>query len=70
MTNNSLVTDPAEIAKEFNIFFINIGKNLAPNSNDNYDDFSDYFKNLKKNNFVFTNVNENEVFNIIRKLKK
>jgi exonuclease III len=68
---NNKLTDPTDIAKHFNDFFINIGPELA-NSIDtaNKRPFLDYLKNNNINSqFSFKTVSESDVSKIIKNLK-
>ena len=67
--NNSYITKPLDIINELNSFFTNIGRNMAPNSNKSYDEFSNYFSTLSKTSFKFKNVADNDIQKMLSKLK-
>ena len=53
--DNNKVIDPVSIANEFNIFFVNIGPNLANQISQQNGDISDYLKrSFKKVWVLFT----------------
>ena len=65
-----LITDKVEIANRFNIYYTNIGSNLAAKINvPKNKSFKDYLKNKHKMCFHFKAVQENEVDKIINTLK-
>ena len=66
----TLYTKKAEIAHTFNIFFTNIGPNLAANKiNSNTDMSHPFYMNSKiLINFEFTDVDENTMIDILRQL--
>ena len=67
--HDEVISDEYEIINEMNSYFINIGKNLAPNSTKKYDEFSDTFASISNHTFKFELVTENCVLKIINELK-
>ena len=68
--NGSPITDKTTIANEFNKYFVNIGPNLASNIDSPIDkSFTDYLKTPNINSFHFKLVTENDIKDIIKKLK-
>ena len=67
--NNLLISDEKSIIEEMNLYFTNIGQNLAPKSNRNFDSFSNFFQTTHDHEFHFKDVTENEVLKVINKLQ-
>jgi hypothetical protein len=68
--NGTKTTDPAQIAKNFNNFFINIGPDLATSINTPPNKhFTDYLTNPCAHSFCFKNVNKDEIMKIIDNMK-
>ena len=69
-TNGKIISDPSEIANEFNTFFANIGPILAANLDvTNKKAFHSFLKNDIKTNFTFNLIDSSEVEKIIKSLK-
>ena len=66
---NLLISDQKNIIEEMNSYFTSVGQNMAPESNRNYDGFSDFFSSTNNNKFYFKDVTENEVYKIINKFQ-
>ena len=65
---NRTVTNPDEIANEFNKYFVNIGRLLSEQINSPHNS-EDYLGDKSKVLFEFTPVNEDRIGSIIKKLK-
>ena len=66
--NNKTITNPAEVANEFNKYFVSIGQTLSRNvqSNRSYDEYLVENTNCQ---LIFNPVNEEMVAKIISQLK-
>ena len=66
--NNGIITDPVEVANEFNQHFVSIGQTLSRNvqSNRSYDEYLVENTNCQ---LIFNPVNEEKVAKIINQLK-
>ena len=62
-------TDPSKISNGFNNFFANIGKNLASKIPRSSIDPLQYLENFNANSIALYNTNNEEVSNIVKKLK-
>ena len=67
--NDVTISNQKEIIEEFNHFFVNIGKNLATDSDIPYDSYSDYFSKLPNLTFKFKLVTEDEVLKKISNIQ-
>ena len=68
ISNNKTITNPAEVANEFNKYFVSIGQTLSRNvqSNRSYDEYLVENTNCQ---LIFNPVNEEMVAKIINQLK-
>ena len=66
---NVIVSDQISIIEEMNLYFTNIGRKLAPESNQTFDSFSNFFTLTHNHEFHFEQINENDVLKIIDHLK-
>ena len=66
--DNRTITDPVEIANEFNKYFVAIGQSLSHNAQPDKS-YNEYLSNRPHCHLTFSSVNEDLVSNIIRRLK-
>ena len=70
IVNGNSVKSEQNIANEFNIFFTNIGPNLANNINtNNKRTYSSYLTNASASNFYFSPISQDDVSKIIASLR-
>ena len=67
--NNRKLSDKSEIANEFNLYFTNIGPNIADKIKTPHGkSYKDYLTKKPLANFIFQNINEKDVDKIIQEL--
>ena len=64
-----ILRDPKEIADEFNRFFTEIGPKLAEKIPQSTKPFSDFLGSKHENEFKFSELSEERLFNFIKKMK-
>ena len=70
IVNGNNAKSEQSIANEFNIFFINIGPNLANNiSSNNKRIYTSYLTNVTASNFYFSPISQDDVSKIIASLR-
>lgn len=69
MVNNRIITNKTDICNGFNSFFINVGPNLAKNIPSVNKSPCGYMKNRVVNEIIMAEVLEDEVSDLIKKLK-
>ena len=68
-TNNGvIITDPQQIANEFNQYFANVGPSLASSIKHSDKDLNSYLQNSNNSTCFFKPTNGDEILKIIRKL--
>ena len=65
IVNGVTITDKKEIVDKLNLYFVNIGSQLATSIQPTLAHFSDYLKQTYLNSFVFFPANALEVINIV-----
>ena len=68
--NNTIVSNPTEIANVFNDFFVNIGSNLSSTINTNDDNFTfkQYLQTPSTSTCILNNICENDVLKLIHEM--
>ena len=69
IADDNTVTDPIEIAQNFNNFFTSIGPNLQKKIPPTKKNFTDYLKKPNSENFIITSTTFNEISDLIHNLK-
>ena len=67
--SNKIVSDQKNIIEAMNSYFTSIGQKIAPESNETFDSFSDFFSNKHNHEFHFEQISENEVLKIINHMQ-
>ena len=67
--NGNQVFDKSKIAEEFNTFYANIGISTSLNVPPSRSSFAYYLRNRQKGSLFWEPVVENDVFNVVHKLK-
>ena len=69
IADDNTITDPIEIAENFNNFLISIGIKLRKKIPPTKKTFTDYLKKLNSENFIIASTTPEEVSNLIHNLK-
>ena len=69
VSDDNTITDPVEIAQNFNNFFTSIGTNLQKKIPPTEKNFTDYLKKLNSENFIIAPTTSDEISDLIHNLK-
>ena len=69
IANDNTITDPIEIAQNFNNFFTSIGPNLQKKIPPTKKNFTDYLKKPNSENFIIAPTTSDEISDLIHNLK-